>query len=138
VRLHPAWKSIFRIQIAGKTEEAIKIDRNDKTLMHVYTDGSDYEGGVGAVVALWISGREIHALVTRLGMPSEHTVFEAELVGIVLALHIIMKQEEVGTVVIGVDNQAVIRVMQNLTSGSGQYIIDEVHEIAMSRVWEGK
>ena len=54
----------------------------------VFTDGSGFQGGIGT--AAIADGQEHrHVQCTHLGPDTEHTVFEGELGGLVLALDII-------------------------------------------------
>jgi hypothetical protein len=57
----------------------------------IYTDGSSYRNGVGAVAVLYINGNEMDSLKFQLGTACEHTIFEAELVGIILGTHLATK-----------------------------------------------
>lgn len=68
----------------------------------------------------------------RLGTAREHTVYEGEGVGILLAITL-MRRIRMGrgvTLNIGVDNQAAIQATQSSTSNSGHYIWDEIHKAA--------
>ena len=85
--------------LVGKTPFMIRIpkDRDSSTMgaanaeeeVKAYTDGSAIEGKVGAAATLPRAGRAARTLHFHLGLESEHTVHEAELVGILLGLHLI-------------------------------------------------
>ncbi|KAE9407131.1 hypothetical protein BT96DRAFT_750408, partial [Gymnopus androsaceus JB14] len=51
-------------------------------------DGSGYKGGVGAAAVLYRDGEEIETVRFRLGSDDDHEVFEAEIVGLILSLHL--------------------------------------------------
>ncbi|KAK6968920.1 hypothetical protein R3P38DRAFT_3149464 [Favolaschia claudopus] len=55
----------------------------------VYTDGSGFEGGVGAAAVAMKDGAVGDTRAFHLGSSGEHTVFEAEVTGAILALDII-------------------------------------------------
>ena len=55
----------------------------------VYCDGSSYKGGVGAAAVLYKHNRIVKTSRFYLGSPNEHMVYEAELVGILLVLHLL-------------------------------------------------
>lgn len=66
----------------------------------------------------------------HLGSDQEHTVYEAELVGMILAVK--MLQEEGagrgGSMALGVDNQAAIRSTKAFHSQPGHYLVDQLHD----------
>ncbi|KAI5829283.1 hypothetical protein K523DRAFT_220070, partial [Schizophyllum commune Tattone D] len=57
----------------------------------------------------------------------EHTVFEAELVGTILAVDIARERPRLRRIVILLDNQAAIQALPKRRSQPGQYIIDAFH-----------
>jgi len=87
--------------------------------MMIYTDSSCYKDKVGASVVLYINRLETESLKHQLGMKQEHTVFEAELVGILLGTHLAN---------FSIDNQATIKAMQKNKLQPVQYLIDEIHQ----------
>jgi ribonuclease HI len=76
----------------------------------VYSDSSIRNGKVGAVAILYRRGRHKGTLRLHLGTASEHTVYEAELVGMILGMQLI-KMEKKGktSCALGTDNQAAIK-----------------------------
>ena len=62
--------------------------------------------GIGAAAVLWIAGRQGRSLSAKLGSDQEHTVFEAAVVGILLAFYMLCQMDlrEDERVTIGVDN----------------------------------
>jgi ribonuclease HI len=78
----------------------------------IYTDGSSYRNGVGAVAVLYVNGNETDSLKFQLGMAHEHTVFEAELVGIILGTHLATKHPTLqSSINYSIDNQATMKLM---------------------------
>jgi len=77
--------------------------------VQIYSDGSAVNNKVGAAAILTRPGKPHRILHFHLGPVSEHTVHEAELVGILLALQLIKTEKEGQTsFLIGVDNQAAL------------------------------
>jgi ribonuclease HI len=63
----------------------------------------------------------------RLRKETKHTVFEGELVGILLALTLLGKHPTASTALITLDNQAAIQALQNDHAQPAQYLLDEIH-----------
>ena len=99
--------------------------------MLIYSDGSALEGGVGAAAVCYAQGRLVNAIHYHLGPDSEHTVHEAELVGLLLGLHLAYKT---GTgpnrIAIGVDNQAALMTLQSDLRSPGQHLAREILLVA--------
>ena len=74
-------------------EASIIEDRNAQDQIRVYFDGSAYEGKVGAATILTQTGKPNRTLHYHLGPNSEHTVVEAELIDIVLAMHLLLTEK---------------------------------------------
>ena len=91
-RLCPGKNPDFITSIVISKEAAIADNKADFGRgKRIYTDSSGYEGQVGASAILFINGRKTAALRYRLGPLTEHTVFEGELVGIILGFHRLME-----------------------------------------------
>jgi hypothetical protein len=80
---------LFRIEIAQDSEDAIAQDSADVGCHKFYADGSGYEGGIGAATVMWDRGKRAKSLSMKLGSAEKHAVYEAEVVGILLALHMV-------------------------------------------------
>jgi len=128
-RAPPSTSSSHTFRIAASKEEAIKWDTDNfcnGTMM--YTDGSCYRNMVGASAVLYFDGIETDSLKYQLGTEREHTVFEGELVGIILGTHLATKHPILRTSInYSIDNQATRRSMQNNSRQPAQYLIDEIH-----------
>jgi ribonuclease HI len=93
----------------------------------VFTDGSGYEGGVGAA-AVAMKGAEIGThRMKHLGTAAEHTVFESEVTGAILALNIVASTPRVRKVDIFMDCQPAIAVLTSPKPQPGQYLIAAFH-----------
>jgi hypothetical protein len=53
VHASPNWSSLFSVHIEGSRQEAIEYLRNFQADIKVYSDGSGYEGGIGASAVLY-------------------------------------------------------------------------------------
>ena len=100
----------FELSIAESKEDSIKEMEEALEEIQIFMDSSAMEGKVGAAVILIHEGRHTQTLRFHLGPKAEHTVHKAELVGILLRLHILSTKKENGKPAsIGMDNQAAIK-----------------------------
>jgi ribonuclease HI len=97
----------------------------------VYSDGSSQDSNVGAAAMLFRDGETTRTLNYHIGPSSQHTVHEAELISILLGMHLI-KMEKKGRTgySIGVDNQAALSSLNVVKISPGQYITDTILETA--------
>ena len=88
---HPFHKPIFTTKISPSKELALELTQktHHTTKYKVYCDGSSIEGGVGATATLYKNNQLLKTRRAYLGSADEHTVFEAELVGVLLALSLL-------------------------------------------------
>jgi ribonuclease HI len=93
----------------------------------VYTDGSGFEGGVGAAAVEWSGNGEGASRTRHLGVLEEHTVFESEVVGAILALDIIKGTPRLTSVDIFTDCQPAIIALSAPKPQPGQYLIAAFH-----------
>ena len=100
--------------------------------VRVYSDGSGFKGVIGASALPYINERLVKVLRTHLGSSLEHTVYEAEGVGLLMGLHLLNGPscELTQTTVLGTDNQVVIKALGNQKLHTGQYILDAIHNSA--------
>ena len=84
---------------------------------------------------MYVNDTKVASLRYHLGAASKHTVFEAELVGMILAAHLLNTNEDLPLPAsIFVDNQAAILAGEHPTTKPGHYlsirfreIIQEIH-----------
>ena len=94
-----------------------------------YADGSGLDGTIGAATILTLNGTELATLRYKLGNETEHTVYEAEVTAVILALHILTQIERIlHRVTFGVDSQAVLLGLKNQRSKPGHYLLDKLHD----------
>ncbi|KAI0046409.1 hypothetical protein FA95DRAFT_1454963, partial [Auriscalpium vulgare] len=86
-------------------------------------DGSACDGKVGAAAVLLRDGCRPRILRYHLGKVSDHTVYEAEYVGLLLAVELLRTEDDANrSTAISVDNQATLRALRTRTSRPGQYL----------------
>ncbi|KAJ6614991.1 ribonuclease H-like domain-containing protein, partial [Mycena sp. CBHHK59/15] len=93
----------------------------------VYTEGSGFEGGVGAAAVAWNGNGEGTHRTKHLGAEHEHTVFESEVVGAILALDIIKGTPRLTEVDIFTDCQPAIIALASPHPQPGQYLLALFH-----------
>jgi hypothetical protein len=86
---------------------------------------------VGAAAVMTRNGVTMKTLQYHLGSADEHMVFEAELVGILMGLHLIETNLK-GNIsyAIGVDNQEAIKVLASKFNKPSQYLAAEALKVA--------
>ena len=130
VRQDPKWEPNLALQITDNKEEAKEEDREDRARVKVYTDGSGFEGQVGAAAVLYRDGMVKSRRRMRLGSIKHHTVYEGEGVGMILGLELIREEHRVrGMVPVGVDNTSAIIAMHSIKPGPGHYLWDLFHRL---------
>ena len=75
--------------------------------IRIYSDGSGLDNNAGAAAILYKDGDRPRTLRYHLGPLMEHTTFEAEAIGLLLALHLLRRVPGAWKVAIRLDNQAV-------------------------------
>jgi ribonuclease HI len=127
-RLRPGDYPAFTMSIAATKDATIELDREEfgRGIM-IYTDGSGYKGQIGASAILFTNGRRTAELQYRLGPITEHTVFEGELVAIILGLHLAHSITGTRTCInLSIDNQATIKMLDKNNPQPAQYLIDKI------------
>ena len=122
----------FTVCLAKSKDDSIEDDEWATEEGKVYTDSLAQEGKVGEAAVLIREGKPTRKLHYHLGTSTQHTVHEAELIGILLGLHLI-KTDRRGkrSYAIGVDNQAALSSLKLVKGISGRYIADEILETAV-------
>jgi ribonuclease HI len=124
-------KRPFKTIIPASKEDSKKADKDAPEHIQIYTDGSAQEGKVGAATVLTRNGQPLKVLHHHMGTTSEHTVFEAELVGLILGLQLV-KEHNTGNTsfAIGADNQAALRALNSKLNKLGHHIAAELISMA--------
>ena len=134
VRRSPGYVEAFDSFICDSKDQALEVARalERHYPVQVFCDGSGFEGGVGASAVLYENNRITKTLHYHLGSELEHTVYEAEGIGIVMALHLLKTRNKriVKPLSISSDSQALIKALGNQRPHAGHYILDKVHDLA--------
>ena len=121
----------FQISIPADKEASVLEAENSSEEIQVYSDGSAHGGKVGTAAILSRGNNPDRVLHFYLGRESEHTVHEAELVGLLLALHLIHTEKRSGTTCsIAVDNQATLKAFNSDLRKPGHHLAREALRLA--------
>jgi len=116
----------FTISISISRDDSISKAENASEAVQIFTDGLAINGKVGVAAILTRRGNPLCALHLYLGPEKEHTVHEAELVGILLGMHLVSTEKHSSmSFTIGVDNQAAIRAYQSTLRKPGHHLARE-------------
>ncbi|KAF7970993.1 hypothetical protein HWV62_22243 [Athelia sp. TMB] len=133
LRRGPNYEPPHSTHIAPDKDAALTIARliNDTAPVRVYVDGSGYKGGIGAAAVLYEGSRVIAVRRKYLGPKSRYTVHNGEAVGIIMGVHLLQAftRRLIGPIIIGCDNQAVIRGLTNQKAHSGHYLLDHIIDL---------
>lgn len=125
-RHSPKWTPRTTIDIkddpASATIQDILAENTDNIC--IYSDGSGYEGNIGAAAVLRRNGRTIKTLQYHLGPDSDHTVYEGEVVGMILGAHLLKEACPAKSVSFALDNRAAILTTKSFQSKPGHYLTD--------------
>jgi hypothetical protein len=115
-------------------EESIRQEKADIAYFRVYSDGSGFNGGIGAAAILYRKGRAtpLRKLKFFLGPPTKHNTYEAEAIGAILAMHLINNvPSTVGKKVsLYIDNQSILSSLRGTKATSGQHLINHLPLLA--------
>jgi ribonuclease HI len=99
-------------------------DKEGNEHFKIYSDGSAQEGKVGAAAVLICPGKAPHKLHFHLRTTEQHTIFEAELVGLLMGLHLIKTEKKQTSFALGADNLAALTAAATPSNKSGHYLAD--------------
>lgn len=124
-------KQPFRVSIPADKDASVKEDKQAREWVRVYTDGLAQDSKVGAAAILIRNGEPDRTLHLHLGPDTQHTVYKAELIGILLGLHLI-KTDKKGRMSYSmrVDNRAALSTLRAVKSSPGQYITNAILNMA--------
>lgn len=133
-RRPPSYRPSFTTHIPKNKDEALAraLSTHRSSPVSIYCDGSGFEGGIGASAVMYKDKVEVANLKYHLGPSTKHTVYEGELVGLTLALHLLksLQSQLHRTTVIGSDSQAAIKALCNQKPHPAHYLLDHVHDAA--------
>lgn len=119
------------IEIPKSKEASVRLDNASRETIKIYTDGSAHHGKVGAAAVLTRRGKPDRVLRLCLGTTEQHTVPEAEMVGILLGVHLIATEKRNRrSCAIGLDSQGAIQALRTELTNPGHHIAAEALRIA--------
>lgn len=124
---NPNKEPVIKTHIDNSRRAAIQFARHTKHNTQIFTDGSSRPEGVGAAAVL-IRGNRTKTLAFYLGSPHRHTVYEAELTGLVLGTHLLLQEQRLTTVQIATDNQAAIKAIQQRKPHAGHHLVQTLEK----------
>ena len=117
-------------EIAKTREDSITFELNDRADFKAFSDGSGQDNGIGAAAILYKKNfvRPVKDLRVFMGTKFRHNTYEAEAVGVILALWILRNSVEVigKSVSLYIDNQAIVMALTGNGHSSGQYLIRSI------------
>ena len=133
VRQNPAKRSQlpWSVEISESKEASAQLDNTSREIIKVYSDGSAHDGKVGAAAVLMRQGKPDRVLRLCLGTTKQHTVPEAELVGLILGVHLInTEKRNRKSCAIGIDSQGAIKTLLTELTNPGHHLAAEALRIA--------
>jgi ribonuclease HI len=104
---------------------AARAIQDDPAEVKIFTDGSGYEGGIGASAILMRRGHPTRTVRLHLGPDKHHIVYGGEVVGLILGAHLLNTETRpYDSVMFGTDNQAVIRALKLIKPAPGHALVD--------------
>lgn len=123
----PNLEPVFITTIQNRSEaKNTRAPRKGET--HVYTDGSGIEGRIGAAAMMRTKEGQWMAVRYSLGSAEQHTVYEAELAGILLALYMANGGRRIRWLTMFMDNQAAIKVLKIEAGGTQSYLTEALQK----------
>ena len=99
--------------------------------VRVYSDGSMFKGGVSTAASLYQGNMLQKSLTFHLGSELDHSVYKAEIVGMLLSVHLLNSLSHcLLNPTICLDNQLSIRALNNLKPYPAHYLLDHMHNAA--------
>jgi hypothetical protein len=104
----------FEVSIPPDKESSKREAQENTDEIQVYSDGSIIDDKVGAAAILTRPGKEHRTLHLHLGKSSEYTIYDVELAGLSMGIHLIKTEKKARCeTTLGADNQAAITAIQN-------------------------
>ena len=130
----PDYTPPFSTKIACSRNESMKHEQNDQARIKVFSDGSGYQGKIGAAAVLYRRGQPEPQASLRytLGDTTTHTTYDAELTGGVLAMWLLKNAETTleDEISVYTDNQSIIKADKFPKPRTGQTLLNELISVA--------
>ncbi len=109
VRFPPYWKTKVEVEIAETMQEAMAMERMDRSEVRAYGDGSGIDGGIGAAAVIYKGDRRVKTLRLKVGSAKEHEVYDGEGLALTLCLEPLRNMSNIKSASISIDNTAAIQ-----------------------------
>ena len=116
------------LHVAGMHEESREEDAEDEVDVRVYSDGLGIEGMAGTAAVLFRDGHKAKSIRYWLSPLMRHTTYEAEAVGVLLAVELVRRERGVHSATTCLDNQAVMQALGDRSAKPAQALLNLVHE----------
>ncbi|QRV84548.1 Reverse transcriptase from transposon X-element protein [Ceratobasidium sp. AG-Ba] len=126
----PKILKILNPTIPPSKEAALAAIERVNADVRIYSDGSGIDGGIGAAAVLCRDGQPDKILRLHLGSNKRHVVYEAELVGAMLALHLLANERGVDSAWVGIDNQAVLHTLRSPIVNAAPHLVLAIADLA--------
>ena len=124
LRHSPKWTPNVTTLIADKKEEAIRDAERSEEEIQIFMDGSGYQRGISAAVVLRRRGQPEKTLCFHLGSNKHYTVFNGEQIDMLLGVELLCREQNILSIYMGIDNQAVILATTSFYSSSSHFLTD--------------
>ncbi|KAI0062417.1 hypothetical protein BV25DRAFT_628367 [Artomyces pyxidatus] len=125
-------KPLFPVYIAMDRKAALVEQSAIRDQIEVYSDGSRINGGVGAAAVLYRAGSKSVTATLRkhLGRATQYTAYDAEVLGMILALELLLRESSARRASIRLDCIEALRATQasRAQDGLGLYLVDVLRE----------
>jgi ribonuclease HI/exonuclease III len=113
----------FTVSIPPDKESSKREAQTNSDEIQVFSDGSIMDDKVGAAAILTRPNKVHRTLHLHLGKSSEYTIYDAELAGLLLGIHLIKTEKKARCeTTLGADNQAAITAVHNELSTPAHYL----------------
>lgn len=121
-----SWIRHIEVRKAANKDEAYR-EEMESRMQIKDMDGSDKAGCVGTA-AIHRNGQRQGTLRVHLGSSSLHTIYKAELAGILLATHQLKGESHWHEAEIGLDSQVAIDALSLTKPMPSHYLVNEIHK----------
>jgi ribonuclease HI len=132
----PKWTPKLNIIYHDDPQDIILFDIQAETEddIYIYSDSSGFKGSIGGSAVMKRGGVTKKTLRFRgnLGSDKKHTVYEGEIVGMILVAEMICNAPHAEKISLGVDSKAAIQAANSSKAGPSHYLMNLFHKTLTS------